>query len=266
METQLVTRLAIEEDLRGALDRQEFELLYQPLWDLNNDRVCWIRSPDPLESPHPRHRLSRRVHSYRRGDGTDPFHRGLGREQGLRRCHETAPRRQGGSQPVCGAVRHGRHRRHRRRRAGFGRTAGKPTGAGNYRDDLLNNNDQTIALLLRLHALGLRIALDDFGTGYSSLSYLRSFPFDKIKIDQSFVREMLTRPDCAAIVSSIVTLANKLNITTTAEGIETIEQLQLVRETGCTEAQGYLFSVPRPLRDVLDYFAESVNSMADVQA
>ena len=77
---------------------------------------------------------------------------------------------------------------------------------------------------------------------------------------------MLTRPDCAAIVSSIVTLANRLNITTTAEGIETIDQLHLVRETGCTEAQGYLFSVPRPLRGVLDYFAVSVDSMADVQA
>ena len=121
---------------------------------------------------------------------------------------------------------------------------------------MLKNNDVTLALLFRLHALGLRIALDDFGTGYSSLSYLRTFPFDKIKIDQSFVREMATRADCAAIVSSIVALANKLNITTTAEGIETVEQLNLIRETGCTEAQGYLFSVPRPLQDVLDYFLE----------
>jgi EAL domain-containing protein (putative c-di-GMP-specific phosphodiesterase class I) len=122
---------------------------------------------------------------------------------------------------------------------------------------LLKRNESTLALLFRLHALGLRIALDDFGTGYSSLSYLRTFPFDKLKIDQSFVREMTTRADCAAIVSSVVGLANKLNITTTAEGIETIEQLKLIRETGCTEGQGYLFSVPRTLRDVQDYFAAS---------
>jgi EAL domain-containing protein (putative c-di-GMP-specific phosphodiesterase class I) len=127
---------------------------------------------------------------------------------------------------------------------------------------LLKNNETTLTLLFRLHALGLRIALDDFGTGYSSLSYLRTFPFDKIKIDQSFVREMATRADCAAIVSSIVALANKLNITTTAEGIETVDQLDLIRATGCTEAQGYLFSVPRPLRDVLEDFRELAKAEA----
>ena len=130
---------------------------------------------------------------------------------------------------------------------------------------MLNKNEKTIALLYKLHALGLRIALDDFGTGYSSLTYLRIFPFDKIKIDQSFVREMVTRPDCAAIVHSVVALANKLNITTTGEGIETLDQLKLVRETGCTEAQGYLFSVPRPLQDVLDFFAVSLDATALVQ-
>jgi EAL domain-containing protein (putative c-di-GMP-specific phosphodiesterase class I) len=122
---------------------------------------------------------------------------------------------------------------------------------------LLKNNDTTLALLFKLRSLGVRIALDDFGTGYSSLSYLRTFPFDKIKIDQSFVREMGTRKDCAAIVSSIVRLANTLDITTTAEGVETVDQLNLIRETGCTEAQGYLFSVPRTLLDVYDYFAQS---------
>ena len=96
------------------------------------------------------------------------------------------------------------------------------------------------------------------------MTYLRIFPFDKIKIDQSFVREMVTRPDCAAIVHSVVALANKLNITTTAEGIETLDQLELVREAGCTEAQGYLFSVPRPLRDVVDFFAVSSEATAVV--
>ncbi len=113
----------------------------------------------------------------------------------------------------------------------------------------MKNNESTLALLFRLHALGLRIALDDFGTGYSSLSYLRTFPFDKIKIDQSFVREMATRADCAAIVSSIVALANKLNITTTAEGIETIDQLDLIRATGLHRGTGLSCSACRgPLR------------------
>jgi EAL domain-containing protein (putative c-di-GMP-specific phosphodiesterase class I) len=128
---------------------------------------------------------------------------------------------------------------------------------------LLKNNENTLTLLFRLHALGLRIALDDFGTGYSSLSYLRTFPFDNIKIDQSFVREMSTRADCVAIGSSIVALANKLNITTTAECIKTLDQLDLVRAAGCTEAQGYLFSVPRPLGEVLDYFMASAGAKVE---
>jgi EAL domain-containing protein (putative c-di-GMP-specific phosphodiesterase class I) len=131
---------------------------------------------------------------------------------------------------------------------------------------LLNNNERTIAKLHRLHALGVHVALDDFGTGYSSLSYLRSFPFDKIKIDRSFVQEMGTREDCAVIVNSVVSLANKLGITTTAEGVETIDHLDLVRKAGCLEAQGYLFSTPRPLEEFLEYFAESPVATADLQA
>jgi EAL domain-containing protein (putative c-di-GMP-specific phosphodiesterase class I) len=111
---------------------------------------------------------------------------------------------------------------------------------------LLQNNEAVLVTLYRLRKLGVRTVLDDFGTGYSSLSYLRSFPFDKLKIDQIFVREMVTRPDCQAIVNSIANLARQLGMMTTAEGIETHEQLDQVRRTGCTEAQGYYFSPPQP--------------------
>jgi len=117
---------------------------------------------------------------------------------------------------------------------------------------LLQDNERTMALLHRLRGLGVRIVLDDFGTGYSSLSHLRSFPFDKLKIDQSFVREMAFRPDCAAIVQSAVGLADKLGMTTTAEGVETRDQLTLVRDAGCAEAQGYLLGMPAPLAAHLD--------------
>ena len=118
---------------------------------------------------------------------------------------------------------------------------------------LLNNSVTTITLLRQLHNLGLTIALDDFGTGYSSLSYLRSFPFDVIKIDRLFISEMTTREDCIAIVGAIVTLADKLGMTTTAEGVETKEQLQLVRDLGCTVVQGYLLGRPQPLQKVVEY-------------
>jgi EAL domain-containing protein (putative c-di-GMP-specific phosphodiesterase class I) len=86
--------------------------------------------------------------------------------------------------------------------------------------------------------------MDDFGTGYSSLSYLRSFPFDKIKIDQSFVRDLSKRTDSQAIIRAVVAMGRSLGMTTTAEGVETADQLDRLRREGCTEAQGYLFSKP----------------------
>jgi EAL domain-containing protein (putative c-di-GMP-specific phosphodiesterase class I) len=97
--------------------------------------------------------------------------------------------------------------------------------------------------------------MDDFGTGYSSLSYLRSFPFDKIKIDRSFIKDISDKGDCAAIVKAVAGLGKGLGIATTAEGVETIEQLDHVRLEGCTEVQGYLFSAPQPAETVRAYFA-----------
>jgi EAL domain-containing protein (putative c-di-GMP-specific phosphodiesterase class I) len=92
--------------------------------------------------------------------------------------------------------------------------------------------------------------MDDFGTGYSSLSYLRSFPFDKIKIDRSFVKDLAEREDCVAIVRAISGLGRSLNITTTAEGVETTDQLDWLRAEGCNEVQGFLFSAARPAAEI----------------
>ena len=111
---------------------------------------------------------------------------------------------------------------------------------------LLQDNEATLTTLYQLRKMGVRIALDDFGTGYSALSYLRSFPFDKIKIDQSFVRELSSRSDCLAIVQSIASLGATLGMATTAEGVETESQLIQLREAGCTEVQGYYFGRPKP--------------------
>ena len=109
---------------------------------------------------------------------------------------------------------------------------------------LLQHNEQNLRVLHELQDLGIAIVLDDFGTGYSSLSYLLSFPFDKIKIDRTFVAELSRRSDCAAIVSAVSGLARSLNIATTAEGVETAEQFTLLRAAGCTLAQGFLFGQP----------------------
>ncbi|MBZ0146038.1 MAG: EAL domain-containing protein, partial [Pseudorhodoplanes sp.] len=115
---------------------------------------------------------------------------------------------------------------------------------------LLQNNEATLAILHQLRDLGVRISMDDFGTGYSSLSYLRSFPFDKIKIDQSFVRDLNKNKDAIAIIHAVSGLGASLGMTTTVEGVETKEQLELVRAEGCTEVQGYLFSKPQPASEV----------------
>ncbi|MBP1063890.1 diguanylate cyclase (GGDEF)-like protein [Bradyrhizobium japonicum] len=115
---------------------------------------------------------------------------------------------------------------------------------------LLQNSEATLTTLHELRAMGVRISLDDFGTGYSSLSYLRSFPFDKIKIDRSFVSELATREDSMAIIRAVTGLGRSLGIVTTAEGVENDAQLELLRREGCTQAQGYLFSKPRPASDV----------------
>ncbi|MEJ0018122.1 MAG: EAL domain-containing protein [Acetobacteraceae bacterium] len=111
---------------------------------------------------------------------------------------------------------------------------------------MLQDTDATLAILHELRALGVRIAMDDFGTGYSSLSYLRRFPFNRLKIDQSFVRELGKRQDCGAIVRAVAGLSSELGMELTAEGVETREQLDALINFGCTEVQGYLFSPAVP--------------------
>ncbi|MDB5508285.1 MAG: diguanylate cyclase/phosphodiesterase [Hyphomicrobiales bacterium] len=122
---------------------------------------------------------------------------------------------------------------------------------------LLQDTNSTLDTLHRLRALGVRIAMDDFGTGYSSLSYLRAFPFDKVKIDQSFIREMSTDKEAAAIVRAVIGLGISLGISMTAEGVETEEQLQGLRNEGCTELQGFLISRPIPSADVAEFLSRN---------
>ena len=122
---------------------------------------------------------------------------------------------------------------------------------------LLGHSTANLSVLEKLRAIGVRIVMDDFGTGYSSLSYLRSFAFDKIKIDRSFVKDLTFGNELSlAIVQSVASLAKVLKIPTTAEGVETIEQLALVKEAGCTHYQGYLLSKPVPAADVAPFFKQ----------
>ncbi|RYE88677.1 MAG: EAL domain-containing protein [Hyphomicrobiales bacterium] len=117
---------------------------------------------------------------------------------------------------------------------------------------LLQDNAGVLATLHRLRHLGAQIAMDDFGTGYSSLSYLQRFPFDKIKIDQAFIRQLSETSDSKAIVRAVIGLGRSLGISILAEGVETLEQLTILQQEGCHDVQGYLFSRPRPADEVLE--------------
>jgi diguanylate cyclase (GGDEF)-like protein len=250
MEARLHARLTSEADLRVALERGQFEIYYQPILDLNTDRLSGFEAL--LRWNHPT-----------RGVVFPGQFIPLAEELGIIKSIGAWLFRQACSDAVqfLGdakiAVNLSPIQLEDDGIIGIVNAALSASGLDPARLEieitesaLLKNSSVTIALLVRLHGLGLSIALDDFGTGYSSLSYLRSFPFDKIKIDRLFISEMATRDDCAAIVSSIVSLAARLGMTTTAEGVETQEQLDLVRNVGCSSAQGYLFGRPEPIRNV----------------
>jgi diguanylate cyclase (GGDEF)-like protein/PAS domain S-box-containing protein len=129
---------------------------------------------------------------------------------------------------------------------------------------LIHDDETALAILHQLRAIGVRIVLDDFGTGYSSLSYLKRFPFDKIKIDRCFVSDIAEIDGSSAIVQAVVNIAASRNMTTTAEGVETAEQRDMLRTLGCTEMQGYLFSAAKPGPEVRKLFGARADMTAAV--
>jgi diguanylate cyclase (GGDEF)-like protein len=261
MDAEFQARRAVESDLREALGRRELEVFYQPLFDLATDRVSGFEAL--VRWRHPERGLIPPAQFV-------PIAEELGLivpigEWVLRRaCADAAawPRHLKVTVNLSPVQFRG---------AGIVRVVGDALAFSGLdpgrleleitESTLLQDNERVVAMLHHLRDYGLRTALDDFGTGYSSLSYLRSFPFDKIKIDQSFVREMGRRPDCLAIVNSVAELARRLGMATTAEGVETPEQLRQVREAGCAEAQGYHFGRPRPLAEALEWLAATEGAL-----
>ncbi|WP_279359721.1 putative bifunctional diguanylate cyclase/phosphodiesterase [Methylobacterium indicum] len=262
MDVEVQARRTVELDLRTALAEQQFALAFQPFLDLSADRIAGFEA------------LVRWHHPVR-GVVSPAAFVPIAEETGMivplgewvlrQACREAArwPRSvrvsvnlspvqfRGGDldATVIAALR--------------------DTGLDPHRLELeitegvlLQDNASTLAILHRLKGLGVRIAMDDFGTGYSSLGYLRSFPFDKIKIDRAFVADLAVRPDALAIVRAVTTLADSLGMTTTAEGVETQEQLAHLRGAGCTEVQGYLVSRPVPAEAVAPMLAGDGVEMA----
>ncbi len=250
MDRRIQARRILELDLRKAFVNGEFDLYYQPLINLDGDRISGFEAL--LRWHHPE-----------RGMVLPGEFIALAEEIGLigplgewvlrRACTEAA----GWPGDLKIAVNLSPAQFRTRSVVQAVMSALAYSGLPPHRLELeitesvlLGETEANLAILHQLREIGARISMDDFGTGYSSLSYLRSFPFDKIKIDRSFVRDLAERPDCMAIIRAVTGLGASLGISTTAEGVETREQLERLRAEGCTEAQGFLFSPPRPAAEL----------------
>jgi diguanylate cyclase (GGDEF)-like protein len=250
MDLQMQTRRVMERDLRKALSAGEFELYYQPVVNLASNEISgfealirWNHPEKGLVAPATFIPLAEEI----------GFIVPIG-EWVMRQACATAAqwpddlhvavnvsasqfRSPGLMQVIVGAL---------------AATGLQPTRLEIEITEtvLLQNRETTLAVLHQLRALGVRIAMDDFGTGYSSLTYLQCFPFDKIKIDRSFVKDITENTGSLNIVRAVAALANGMGMTATAEGVETREQLDKITSEGCTEMQGYLFSKPLPVAEI----------------
>lgn len=250
MDAKMQARRALEVDLRGALTSNEFEVFYQPIVNIETGEVSTFEAL--LRWDHPR-----------RGMVPPSDFIPLAEEIGLigrigawvlkQACAEAAT----WPQHVKIAVNLSPAQFESRTLVLDVAAALGTSGLPGHRLELeitetvmLQDTEKTLSKLKELQALGVRISMDDFGTGFSSLSHLAKFPFDKIKIDRSFVNDITASVNSLAIVRAVTGLGLSLGIATTAEGVETEEQLVQLRSEGCTEVQGYLFSPARPGREV----------------
>jgi diguanylate cyclase (GGDEF)-like protein len=257
-------RRQVESDLRLALERGEFELYYQPLFDLEQNRICSFEAL--LRWRHPKRGLVSPAEFVPVAEDT-----GLIVPLGAWVVREACSRAATWPEGIRVAVNVSAVQFHRGALSETILRALADTGLAPNRLEVeitesifLEGGDATLRLLHGLRSIGVRIALDDFGTGYSSLSYLQSFPFDKLKIDRSFIQNLLTRDGATAIVHAITELANALGIETTAEGVEETAQLMELRAHGCSSVQGYLFSEPMTAQDVEKLFSEDGGVLQNV--
>jgi len=259
MDLRMQVRRAMELDLRQALVRNEFEMLYQPLIEAQSGEITGFEA------------LLRWRHM-ERGLVSPALFIPVLEEMGLigvvgawvlqRACSDAAS----WETPLKVAVNLSPDQFRGRALVKDVAEALKMSGLPASRleleiteSTLIEDDEAVLEVLHALRALGVRISMDDFGTGYSSLGYLRRFPFDKIKIDQSFVRGMMEEGDCLAIIRAVIGLGRSLGINVNAEGVETAEQYAALQREGCGELQGYLFSKPKPQSELSGMILASAN-------
>ncbi len=243
-------RRQLENDLRRAIEQGELELYYQPLFDLGRNRIGSFEAL--LRWNHPERGMISPADFIPVAEDT-----GLIVPIGAWAMREACREATHWPEHVRIAVNVSSVQFHR---PGLNEVILQALAASGLAPNrleveitesiFLEGSESTLKVLHGLRELGVRVALDDFGTGYSSLSYLQSFPFDKIKIDRSFIQNLLTRTGAVAVVRAIIDLAGALGMETTAEGVEETEQLSELRNQGCSSVQGFLFSRPVQAADV----------------
>jgi diguanylate cyclase (GGDEF)-like protein len=250
MDTRIHIRRLLELDLQGAIIRHEFELYYQPLVSLITNKISGFEAL--LRWNHPVRGLVSPMDFIPVAEET-----GMIVAIGEWVLHTACFEAENWPAEISVAVNLSPVQFEKGDLVGTVQAALAASGLRPNRLDLeitesvfLRDTVDTLAILHQLRAMGIGVALDDFGTGYSSLSYLRSFPFSKIKIDQSFVRDLMTNKESVSIVRAVTGLGKSLGIKTIAEGVETLDQLNRLRDKGCTEVQGYLFSPPVPAIEI----------------
>jgi len=254
MNARAKARRALELDLRNAIVNEEFELYYQPLINLERNEICSCEAL--LRWHHPERGMITPNEFIPAAEETGLITQ-IGERVLRKACIEAAT----WPENITVAVNVSPVQFKNQTLVLTVISALAASGLSAHRlaievteAVLMQDNEATLATLHQLRDLGVQIVMDDFGTGYSSLSYLRSFPFDKIKIDRSFINDVSDMGDASAIVQATTSIATSMNMTTTAEGVETQEQLAKIRDLGCTEMQGYLSNRPMRAQDIAMLF------------
>jgi len=264
MNARAKARRALELDLRNAIVNEEFELYYQPLINLERNEICSCEAL--LRWHHPERGMITPDEFIPAAEETGLITQ-IGERVLRKACIEAAT----WPENITVAVNVSPVQFKNQTLVLTVISALAASGLSAHRlaievteAVLMQDNEATLATLHQLRDLGVQIVMDDFGTGYSSLSYLRSFPFDKIKIDRSFINDVSDMGDASAIVQATTSIATSMNMTTTAEGVETKEQLAKIRDLGCTEMQGYLSNRPMRAQDIAMLFRARSDAAASV--
>ncbi|MFH2122260.1 MAG: EAL domain-containing protein [Pseudomonadota bacterium] len=262
MNDRAIERLNLEIDLKKALERNEFVLFYQPQVDLHSGKIAGVEALIRWQHPD-------------RGMISPLKFISVAEESGLiipigiwvlnEACHQAYAWQQAGMEPIRMAVNISSHQFRQSGLVAMVKQALDDSGLSSSMLELeltesciMQDIEATIMTLVHLKELGVSLSVDDFGTGYSSMNYLKRFPLDTLKIDRSFVMDITTDPNDAAIITAIIALAGSLGLKTIAEGVETEEQLQFMRQHLCDEIQGFLISKPMPADEVESFLVSGM--------